>query len=100
MCRGGRCHGLLLLLVLVLRVAVLVLLLFEATELRVIHQTAAPAYASSASRRLLCSLDDLHRQTVGGRAQGLCWRESGRRCRTRKRSHPLDHVRKVHPLGM
>lgn len=86
----------LLLLLLVLMVE-LVLLLLEATE-GMIHQTSASAtaHASTAGRR---SLDDLHRQTVGGGAEGLCWRVTGRG-RTRKRSHPLDHVRKVHPLGM
>lgn len=104
MCRGGRCHCLLLLLlvlllcvVLLLLVAELVLLLLEAAE-GMIHETSAPAtsYTSTAGRR---TLDDLHRQTVGGGAEGLCWRVTGRG-RTRKRSHPLDHVRKVHPLGM
>lgn len=106
MCRGGRCHCLLLLLLvlllcvvllLLLLVAELVLLLLEATE-GMIHETSAPAtsYTSTAGRR---TLDDLHRQTVGGGAEGLCWRVTGRG-RTRKRSHPLDHVRKVHPLGM
>lgn len=85
------------LLLLLLVMAELVLLLLEATE-RVIHETSASAtsYTSTAGRR---TLDDLHRQTVGGRAEGLCWRVTGRG-RTRKRSHPLDHVRKVHPLGM
>lgn len=104
MCRGGRCHCLLLLvlllcvvlLLLLLLVAELVLLLLEATE-GMIHETSAPAtaYTSTTGR----TLDDLHRQTVGGGAEGLCWRVTGRG-RTRKRSHPLDHVRKVHPLGM
>lgn len=87
---------LLLCVVLLLLVAELVLLLLEATE-GMIHETSAPAtsYTSTAGR----TLDDLHRQTVGGGAEGLCWRVTGRG-RTRKRSHPLDHVRKVHPLGM
>lgn len=87
---------LLLCVVLLLLVAELVLLLLEATE-RMIHETSAPAtaYTPTAGR----TLDDLHRQTVGGGAEGLCWRVTGRG-RTRKRSHPLDHVRKVHPLGM
>lgn len=84
------------LLLLLLLVAELVLLLLEATE-GMIHETSAPAtsYTATAGR----TLDDLHRQTVGAGAEGLCWRVTGRG-RTRKRSHPLDHVRKVHPLGM
>lgn len=87
---------LLLCVVLLLLVAELVLLLLEATE-GMIHETSASAtaYTHTAGR----TLDDLHRQTVGGGAEGLCWRVTGRG-RTRKRSHPLDHVRKVHPLGM
>lgn len=87
---------LLLCVVLLLLVAELVLLLLEATE-GMIHETSAPAtaYTPTAGR----TLDDLHRQTVGGGAEGLCWRVTGRG-RTRKRSHPLNHVRKVHPLGM
>lgn len=87
---------LLLCVVLLLLVAELVLLLLEATE-GMIHETSASAtaYTPTAGR----TLDDLHRQTVGGGAEGLCWRVTGRG-RTRKRSHPLDHVRKVHPLGM
>lgn len=115
--RGGRCHcllrlllllllllvlllGMMLLLRLLLLVAELVLLLLEATE-GMIHETTAPATSdpsTTCGRRRRSPLDDLHRQTVRG-AEGLCWRVTGRG-RTRKRSHPLDHVRKVHPLGM
>lgn len=89
-----------MLLLLVLLVE-LFLVLLEGTELVIGHghgkASASTGHTSTASCRP-SAFDDLHREPVGPQS-GLCccrWKAGG----SRKRSYPLDHVRKVHPLGM
>lgn len=90
---------LLLLLLLVLLVE-LFLVLFQCAELVFGNghgkATASAGHTPATGRP--SAFDDLHREPVGSEACLCCrrWESGG----SRKWSHPLDHVRKVHPLGM
>lgn len=91
---------LLLLLVLLVLLVELFLVLFEATELVFGngHGQATASTGHTSTTGCSSAFDDLHREPVGSEACLCCrrWESGG----SRKRSHPLDHVRKVHPLGM
>lgn len=92
---------LLLLLLLVLMLLVeLFLVLFQATELVFGNGHGKTAASTGHTSTTGCSstFDDLHREPVGSKSCLCCrrWETGG----SRKWSHPLDHVRKVHPLGM
>lgn len=90
----------LLLLLLLVLVVELFLVLFEATELVFGngHGQAAASTGHTSATGCSSAFDDLHRKPVGAEPCLCCrrWKTGG----SRKRSHPLDHVRKVHPLGM
>lgn len=91
---------LLVLLVLLVLLIELFLVLFEATELVFGngHGQATASTGHTSATGCPSTFDDLHREPVGSEACLCCrrWESGG----SRKRSHPLDHVRKVHPLGM
>lgn len=94
------CLLLLMLLLLLVLLVELFLVLFQCAELVFGNghgQATASAGHTSATGRP-SAFDDLHREPVGSEACLCCrrWESGG----SRKWSHPLDHVRKVHPLGM
>lgn len=94
------CLLLLMLLLLLVLLVELFLVLFQCAELVFGNghgQATASAGHTSATGRP-GTFDDLHREPVGSEACLCCrrWESGG----SRKWSHPLDHVRKVHPLGM
>lgn len=90
----------LLLLVLMVLLIELFLVLFQATELVFGngHGKATTSAGYTSTTGCSSTFDDLHREPVGPKSCLCCrrWESGG----SRKRSHPLDHVRKVHSLGM
>lgn len=90
----------LLLLVLLVLLVELFLVLFQSTELVFGngHGKTTTSAGHTSTTGCTRTFDDLDRKPVGSKSSLCCrWWESG--C-SRKWSHPLDHVRKVHPLGM